>query len=145
MNWDAFGKWFIGLLDLNFVSICFILFVVAWFLWCQDREERTKFKIVNFFMTNGHEDMAKLVLLLMTVVIMWGFIQQVKNDELTLYELLAYMAFGLGAPMFYSLLKVVTAVFGKPEIVNRASTNAGTDAPQPNSAQAPTMTPTDKG
>lgn len=125
MNWDAFGKWFIGLLDLNFVSICFILLVVMVFLWSQDRNERTNFKIVNFFKTNDHEDMAKLVMFLMTIVIMWGFIQQAKNDDLEIYSLIAYMAYSLGAPIFYAFLKTATSIFGKPDIVNKMQNGNG--------------------
>lgn len=122
-SWDAFVKWFIGLLDMNFVSICFILLVVMVFLWSQDRQPQTQFKIVNFFKTNDHEDMAKLVMFLMTIVIMWSMIQQVKADDLDIYGLLAYMAYSLGAPIFYSMLKTITAVFGKPEIVNKIGGN----------------------
>lgn len=140
MNFDTFLKWFVGLLDMNFVSICFILLVVMMFLWTQDRNKDTNFKIVNFFKTNDREDLAKLVMFLMTIVIMWGFIQQAKKDELDIYSLMAYMAFALGAPIFYSMLKVITAVFGKPEIVNKITMNGNGNGKEA-AAAAPTETP----
>lgn len=137
-NWDTFFKWAVGLFDMNFISICLILLTVMVFLWTQDKDEHNQFKIVNFFMTNGHEDMAKLVMFLMTIVLMWGFIQQAKKDDLDIYALLAYMAYSLGAPIFYSMLKTFTAIFGKPEIVSKQLANGNGNG---NGNGAPTEQP----
>lgn len=129
MDWQALISKVASAVDLDFLAICGVLLVIMWVLWCLDREEKTPFRIVNFFKTNGHEDIAKLIMLFMSVVIAWSMIIEVKRDQLELYELMAYMAYALGAPVFYSLLKVVTAVFGKPEIVNKMIETQAAPAP----------------
>lgn len=94
-------------------ALCLIVTAIFVLLYRSDQNPHVDFEMINFVKTNGQEDPYKIVYLLLSMVIGWGFILLIKNKALDVWMLIVFCGYAFGPPMFNSTLRVITNIFGK--------------------------------